>query len=138
LLGIKGLSWTDLEQLGFKRGEAGSTVQFKKGANGAAAVMATIEQAKTLKIGSVFNCDGYLTDVKTRDLKEGRKIKDYTIQDAEGHEIKISSWDIKDVVIGNQLYFDHVEISEYQGRRGYMAKKVELKEVENGNSHASH
>lgn len=129
LLGIKGLTWDDLKKLGFDKSGAGGSVQFKQGANGAELKTLSVEEASLLKVGSVCNIRAFLTDIKSRTAgKNGSKITDYTVTDEKGKEMKVSSWGeaADNAVIGNEIYFGKVKVSEYQGRLGYLADEVSM------------
>jgi len=130
LLGIKGLSWSDLAELGFNRSQAGATITFKQGSQGAETKVYTPSSAITVKVGSKISIRGICEDAKQREVKTKNgptPITDYTLIDKNG-KIKISAWGscIENLKIGQEIFCNEVVVSEYQGRTQFMAKEVSV------------
>jgi hypothetical protein len=120
------MTWADLSQLGFSRTEAGSTVQFKQGANGGEVKNLTVSEAIAVKAGSVINITGVLVDNKTRKVgKDGKEITDYVIDDGK-NKISVSKWgSFNDACIFNKSVFcSKVQVAEYQGKFQYLAADI--------------
>ncbi len=131
LLGLKGLSWADLEQLGFSRSGAGSTVSFKQGSQGAEAKTLTIAQAATVTKGSTINIKGTVSDVKERTVKGDKTVTDYILTDGNA-SIKVSCWggSIDGLKVGTEIFCSSVAVTEYQGNLQFLAKEVSIVESE--------
>lgn len=134
LLGLKGLTWDDLQSLGFSRRDAGVSIDFKKGAQGGDIKTLTMIDALMLQAGSAFNIKGTLKDAKVRTVKrkDGNQVPvtDYFILEGT-KEMKICAWGdcVEGLKIGDTVYFEKVTVSEYQGALQYMASSVEKIEV---------
>ena len=138
LLGLKGLSWADLEELGLKRGEAGSSVKFKTGSQGGEIKTFSVTGAKILAKGSVVNIQGQLVDVKERPISGGKTITDHYLTEGTV-QIKIGKWGscVEGLKAGDAIFAKEVTVGEYNGAPTYMAKeisKVESEATPNGNT----
>jgi hypothetical protein len=139
LLGIKGLTWDDLAQLGFSKAAAGSSVKFKTGSQNGEIKTLTVTEAVKLSKGSRFNLKAIAVDAKERVVgKDNKTITDYSIQDDTGSKMRVSVWGscLCGVTIGSDLYFASVEATEYQGTLQYLAKEVQLVGSEGGDPNA--
>lgn len=128
LLGLKGLSWPDLEKLGFSRTEAGSSVSFKKGSQGGEVKTISVSDALQTAKGSIVNIKGFLTEtkVKTGKAKNG---KDYSITGYQLSDKANSIWVQKfgepiPLKAGGEVYAEKVMVSEYQGTKQFMAENL--------------
>ena len=143
LLGIKGLTWADLAQLGFTKGQAGAKIVFKQGSQGAEAKTLTVSEASQAAKGSVINIKGMVIDCKERTVKtqNGEKpITDYTFTD-EAVKIKISKWGttIEGLKSEQTLYAEKVTVREYLGAKQFLAAEISIVESEvqsDGNANA--
>ena len=131
LLGIKGLTWEDLQALGFNRTKAGSSVTFKKGSSGAEAKNLTVTDAIKAAKGSVINVTGTLQDAKERSFKKkdgtAGDVTDYIFAD-EKSKMKISAWGkcIENLKSGDKVFAAEVSVGEYQGTAQYTTKEVSV------------
>lgn len=137
LLGIKGLSWQDLEQLGLKRGEAGASISFKTGSQGGEIKTLSVTGAKILAKGSVVNIQGQLVNAKERSISGGKTITDYYL--TEGNiQIRISKWGscVEGLKANDPIFASEVTIGEYNGTPTYLAREISRVEsgVPNGNA----
>lgn len=138
LLGLKGLSWDDLEQLGFKRGEAGAKISFKTGSQGGEIKTLTVAGAAIVAKGSVINITGQIAQVKEREVKTKNgptPITDYYLTERNSI-IKISVWGhcIEGLQKDDTIFAKEVIIGEYQGIKTYSAKEISRAgEGSNGN-----
>lgn len=129
LMGIKGLSWEDLEKLGFSRSGAGAKVNYKKGSSGGEVKNLSVSEASSVAIGSVVNISGAYAshEVRTVTAKgEEKKITGYKITDGNA-TITVQVWkaDEIDPSLGVDLFCSKVKITEYQGKRQYTAEAVD-------------
>jgi hypothetical protein len=125
LLGLKGLSWDDLQQLGFGVASAGSNVQFKKGASGGEIKTVKLAEAVSVAIGSTVNFIGTLVKAEERQVgKDKKDITGYTVTDGE-HEIVVQKWGKSGSYFeGTEVYCEKVNVGEYNGKRQYSASDV--------------
>lgn len=129
LLGIKGLEWKDLGELGFSRQGAGSTVKFTSGGQGGEVQDATVASALTdYGVGSKINIvGGVLTDIKEHVSNKGGKetsYTDYTIADG-GKDIVVRKFGkAADIANDTKVYCKDVEVQEFRGFRKFLAQEV--------------
>lgn len=129
LLGLKGLSWEDLAELGFSRSKAGSNINFKSGSAGGELKTLTVKDALALPKGSKFNLRGFLSDTETKEVKkrDGSKgaITKYKITD-NVYTIIVGKFGdhVSGVTVGEGIYCENVSVSEYQGSLQYLADDV--------------
>ena len=135
LLGIKGLSWDDLAQLGFTRGQAGSSVKFKAGSQGGEIKTLTVSEALKVGKGSVISIIGKAENAKVKQVKKSdgniSPVTDYIITD-DKNKIKVSAWGecIDDLKAGDTILASGVKITEYNGNLQYTAKEISVKNEE--------
>ncbi len=132
LTGLKGVTWGDLEELGYTPKGAGAKVEFKKGSQGGDTGTITILQALQAPKGSVFNLRGQIANVQERTPKT-RTLTDYQLIEAGDDEtIKVTVWGnaVPGAVKGAWLYCDRVAVDEYQGRPQFQAKAVSIVEIQ--------
>ena len=135
LLGIRGLSWDDLSQLGFTKSAAGAQVNFKTGSQGAEIKTITLADVGKLTKGSVFNVKAEIHDARERTVAGNKNVTDYTV--VEGPiKMKITAWGscVEGVKQGSILYFSGVTVGEYQGSLQYTAKEVSAVVSEGGDA----
>lgn len=139
LLGLKGLSWDDLAQLGFNKSQAGAKIAFKQGSQGAEAPTLTVSGAAQAAKGSIINIRGKIIDCKERVIKGSKTITDYTITDGQ-NKIKVSKWGstIEGLKAEQIIFAEKVTVGEYQGSKQYLATEISIvgaeSEVTNGNA----
>ena len=134
LLGLKGLSWDDLAQLGFTRGQAGAKINFKQGSQGAEIKTLTVCEALQAAKGSVVNIRGEAVDCKERTVKTQKgatSITDYTFADGPD-KIKISKWGttIEGLREGLICFVEKVTVGEYQGVKQFLATEITIVDSE--------
>lgn len=137
LLGLKGLNWDDLAQLGFTKGQAGAKINFKQGSQGAESKTLTISDAAQAAKGSVINIRGKVIDCKEREVKTSKgpsTITDYVLTD-EKAKIKVSKWGstIEGLSVDQTLFAEKVTVGEYQGTLNYLAVGISIVESEVAN-----
>lgn len=127
LLGLKGLSWEDLEKLGFSRSGAGSNISFRKGSQGGEVKTVTVSQASALGIGSVINLKGFLKEEKQGVVGDNKTITRYEITD-NVKTIKVSKWGspTPGILIGQEVFCGNVKVNEFKGEKQFTAESVEL------------
>jgi len=130
LLGLKGLNWDDLAQLGFTRGQAGAKINFKQGSQGAEIKTLTVSEALQAVKGSIVNIRGEVVDCKERSVKTQKgmtPITDYTLVDGLD-KIKISKWGstIEGLREGLTCYAEKVTVGEYQGTKQFLATEITI------------
>lgn len=131
LLGIKGLSWADLKEIGFDKGQAGSQVKFKQGSQGGEVNNLEVGQALGATEGSIINIKGLYSSHKERDIKKRdgtkSKVTDYILMNMDGKDIKITTWGSVckgELNIGNEMFAENVAVKEYKGSLQYTAKEI--------------
>lgn len=136
LLGLKGLSWGDLEALGFSKSGAGSSVSFKKGSQGGEVKTISVSEITALAIGSVANLIAIFDD-SVGQARGEKKIGLYTVKDSKT-TITIQKWgDLEGgFLAGQEIYCESVKVSEYNGKKQYTAQAVRLQDegANNGNA----
>lgn len=137
VLGMRGLSWDDLEPLGITREKAGGRVRFSKGATKAshkaakaAPVRVSLAEMLGLPQGSVCAVGGTILKAAAR---------------GKGHFYRITEGELEATVVvwwndptplpdfateGTAVYFPIVEVREYQGNAQYAAQSIEAVEAE--------
>jgi len=138
LLGLKGLSWLDLEQLGFTRAGAGSTVSFKQGSQGGEVKTLTVTQATSIKAGSIIDIKGTLIDWEVKQVgKDKKDITSYVLHDGV-NKITVKKWGAakEGLDVNKEVFCSEVKTELYQDRLQYLATEIALieSEVANGNS----
>lgn len=125
LLGIKGLSWEDLKELGFNQSEAGAKVVFKTGSHGGEVKTLTVEEALKAAKDSIVNIRGKFLASRERPVKD-KKIAEYNL---EGGLI-VQKWGSVETgfLAGQELFCSKVKVSEYQGKKQYTAESIDLVE----------
>ncbi len=133
LLGIKGMTWKDLEELGFNRTQAGAKVEFKKSSQGGEVKELSMKDALDAPKGSKFNLRGTAVKINERQTKTGKDITDYTVQAGES-SIIVMRWGKKHEGIeeGKAVFVNEIAVDEYQGRPTYTAKGITAIEPNTG------
>lgn len=139
LLGLKGLTWDDLKELGFERAGAGATVAFKGGKKDVSPPYSdkhktplSIKEALQQETGG-FDVEGQIDSIKGRITTTGKALTDYVLVDSdEQHVMLISVWgeckesfSPRTVVVAN-----NIKVSKYQGKSQYVAEAVASKQGE--------
>ena len=127
LLGIKGLTWNDLEKLGFLRTEAGATVQFKQGGSGGEIKTLTVSEAIKVKSGSKINIQATLIDWEVKQVgKDKKDITSYVLHDGT-NKMTVKRWGgfHEGLEINKSIFCADVEVAEFQGSNQYLAKSIE-------------
>jgi len=137
LLGLKGLTWGDLEQLGFSRSGAGATVTFKQGSQGAEAKTLTVTEARSAKAGSIINIKAVLVDYVVKQVgKDKKDITSHVVDDGK-NKITVKKWGTFDesLILNQSVYCSGVKVESYQGANQYLAANIEAveSEAQNGN-----
>jgi hypothetical protein len=137
LLGLKGLTWVDLEQLGFSRGGAGATVTFKQGSQGGELKTLTVTQAISVKAGSVIDIKSVLVDWEVKQVgKDKKDITSYVLHDGT-NKITVKKWGKakEGIDMNKEVFCSKVKTELFQGSLQYLAEEIELveSEVKNGN-----
>ena len=129
--GLRGLSWEDLEALGLNLGKV-DKVKFAKGSKGGKAQSATLHALSEMAVGSRANIVGVVTGGYERTGTKGDYC-DISVRD-ETAELSIRLWSAKPdfVTRGASVAFSGVKVGEYQSRRQYVAKSVELCDAQEG------
>jgi hypothetical protein len=138
LLGLKGLSWEDLEKLGFSRNGAGSNVSFKKGSQGGEIKTISILEALALPDGSKFNVKGFVSESVERSVTakgESKKVSKYTVTDNK-NRIEIQVWESRIDFADKEVFFGEVIVGSYLGSKQYTAKEISAVEKESSNGNA--
>lgn len=132
LLGLKGLSWSDLEALGFRRTEAGASVAFKKGSQGAELKVLTVSELNLLAKGSVANLRGFFVSARNRKgtNKAGKAYEVTSYQITDNHStINISKYGPDKLFTpGAEVFAEKVVVDEYQGTKQFLAESIEITE----------
>ena len=133
LLGIKGMTWKDFEELGFSRVQAGAKVEFKKSSQGAEVKELLMTDGLAAPKGSKFNLRGIVGKINERQTKTGKDITDYTVQ-AGKSSIIVMCWGKKHEGIeeGKAVFVNEIAVDEYQGRPTYTAKEITAIEPNTG------
>jgi len=128
-LGIRGLSWESLEQLGLDRSKAGR-IEFKRGAAGGEMQTATCAEAAQLPIGSKFAIRAFLSSGRQLKGKNGKAYCLLNLTDETG-ELPVTLWAAKPegLASGSAVYLPQVEVREYRGEKQYSASKIEVAEA---------
>jgi uncharacterized protein YdeI (BOF family) len=135
LLGLKGLSWFDLEQWGFSRSGAGSTVTFKQGSQGGEVKTLTVTEAISVKAGSVIDIRGVLVDWEVKQVgKDKKDITSYVLHDGT-NKITIKRWGAakEGLDVNKEVFCSKVKTELYQDRLQYLATDIALVESEGSN-----
>ncbi len=137
LLGLKGLTWTDLEQLGFTRAGAGSTVIFKQGSQGGETKTLTVTEAAQVKAGSVIDIKAVLVDWEVKQVgKDKKDITSYVLHDGT-NKITVKKWGgaKEGLDVNKTVFCPKVKTEMYQGNLQYLTEDISLieSEVKNGN-----
>jgi len=138
LLGIKGLSWDDLAALGFRRAEAGSSIQFRQGSQGGEIRTLQPSEALTIKAGSVIHIVGILVDFETTQVGKSKKdITAHIIKDLIGDvKITVKRWGkLHSGLKQNQKVFcSKCQVADFRGSKQFLAESIEPvdEEVSNG------
>ena len=141
VLGVKGLTWADLEKLGLNRSQSGAAVQFKKGSNqsvkqqqsqpDAPAPFLPLAEAAKAAPGSNVSTSAI---IKTIAKANRDKASWYaTVYDGPV-EVKVSGWgDPPDwAAVNANVHITRMEIVERAGTRYFNVKTWELLQVEDG------
>lgn len=146
LLGLKGLTWADLEQLGFSRSGAGSTISFKQGSQGRELKTLTVTEAMNIKAGSIIDIKAVLVDWEVKQVgKDKKDITFYLLHDGT-NKIIVKKWGKakegleinKEVLCTNvktELYQDNLQfLTKEQDNLQFLTEEIELleREVKNG------
>jgi hypothetical protein len=132
LLGLKGLTWGDLEKLGFSKNAAGSTVIFKQGSQGAEAKVLTVSEAMNVAAGSTISIKAVLVDWEVKQVgKDKRDITSYVLHDG-ANKITVKKWGpAKEGIDANKPVFcSKVKTELYQGSLQFLADDIESVESE--------
>jgi len=125
LLGLRGLSWADLEALGFSRTAAGSNVKFKNGSQGGAVKTVTVEEFSSLPVGAVFNIRGKLISKETKEVAGGKKKTNCKVEIGPGMTTGIQKWgEVDETLVGSPIFCEKVKVGEYNGTKQYMAESI--------------
>lgn len=138
LLGLKGLTWVDLEGFGFLRSGAGAAVTFKQGSQGGEVKTLTVAQAMIVKAGSVIDIKAVLVDWEVRQVgKDKKDITSYVLHDGTS-KIVVKMWGaVKEGLdMNKEVFCSKVKTELYQGALQYLAADIQLveSEVANGNA----
>lgn len=137
LLGLKGLTWDDLEQLGFTRAGAGASISFKQGSQGAEAKVLTVSQAMLVKPGSIIDIKAVLVDWEVKQVGKDKKDITYYVLHDGTNKIVIKKWGaLKEGLEANkEVFCSKVKTEMYQDRLQFLAEEIALIESEaaNGN-----
>lgn len=138
LLGLKGLTWGDLEQLGFSRSSAGSAVTFKQGSQGGEVKTLTVSQAMSVKAGSVIDIKAVLVDWEVKQVgKDKKDITSYVLHDGT-NKIVVKMWGVakEGLDVNKEVFCSKVKTELYQDALQYLAADIQLveSEVVNGNA----
>lgn len=119
--GLGGLTLAELESLGLPSKEIGR-VEFKKGSKGGAVTTVTVAELKTLPKGSKANVRGVCSGGAQSSSKSG---KPYTkVSMVGGVVVTIFQPKPEWLASGTEVYFEAVDVGEYQGKPSYTAKAV--------------
>jgi len=137
LLGLKGLTWGDLEQFGFLRTDAGSTISFKQGSQGGELKTLTVTQAMSVKTGSIIDIKAVLVDWEVKQVgKDSKDITSYVLHDGT-NKITVKKWGKvkKGFDVNKEVFCSKVKTELYQDRLQFLAEEITLveSEVRNGN-----
>ena len=137
VLGLKGLLWDDLKNLGLNQGSAGASVEYKKG--GTAKKAGDKPAAKAVKIGELLKLPVDSKVAVGGTLAEPVTIKGltpkawhlYTLKDDTGsaqigHYVKDKTAIPDSAIPGNYIHFPEVKVGSYQGRSQLTAYEIEL------------
>jgi len=129
LMGIKGLTWDDLAKLGFQRGEAGSSVQFKRGSQGGEIQVLNPSEALVAKTGSIIHIVGILTDFNTDQVgKDKKDITKYSIKNLVGDsQVTVKRWGKlhSGLEQDQKVFCSKVQVAEYKGAKQFLAESIE-------------
>ena len=84
---------------------------------------------KTAAVGSIVEkFTGLVNAIKTRKTKTGKDVSVYMAEDTDGIEYIIEKWGTihKGIEPGVLARFSSISVSEFQGKKQYMAKSIEL------------
>lgn len=128
LLGLKGLSWKDLGELGFLRAEAGAKIAFKSGSQDGEIKTLSVSDAIQAAKGSMVNVRGGLLEMKEKNgvSKNGKsyKITHYLLTD-NANKIWVGRFGSPlSLIIGSEVFAEKVGVSEYQGEKRFMAENL--------------
>lgn len=132
LMGLKGLKWEDLAELGYGASTAGAKVEFKTGSQGGQTGTYTVTRALQATKGSKFNLQGQIVSFQERTPKT-KILTDYTLSEpGTDSTVKVTCWGnaTEGAANGRWLYCENVVVDEYQGRVQYQAKSVSIVELE--------
>jgi hypothetical protein len=128
LLGIKGLSWDDLAEFGFKRGTAGSSVQFKHSSQGGAIQTLNPSQALTTKAGSIIHIVGILQDFEETQVgKDKKDITAYLIKDFIGDsKVTVKKWGRLSAGLeqNQKVFCEQCKVGEFRGSKQFLAAEI--------------
>lgn len=130
-VGLRGLSWPDLESLGFHR-DPSRAVTFRKGATpGGKIKTISIAEANKLPQGSRFNVSGEVERGGQRSVTGGKVICDLFIKDATSG-MKVQFWGNKPdwLKSGELVFCSEVKVGDFRGNKQYTAEKIERAESE--------
>lgn len=137
LLGLKGLTWEDLKELGFERAGAGARVEFKEQKKDELPRKQTklvLQVAEALKQEiNGFDVEGQMDSIKTRTTSTGKVLTDYVLADAdEKNMMLVSVWgECKESFRpGTVVIATNLKISTYQGKKQFVAETVVAKQGE--------
>ncbi len=136
LMGLKGLTWDDLKELGYGAEQAGAKVEFKTGSQGGKTGNLKIVEALQATVGSIINVQGKIANVTERKVKTKNgdsPITDYLLIEPDNNAtIKVSCWGTKlpGAEKDKWLHCEKVSVTEYQNRLQFSAKEVSVVEIE--------
>jgi len=144
LLGIKGLSWDDLASFGFRRTEAGSSIQFRQGSQGGEIQTLQPSEALLAKAGSIIHIVGILEDFEETQVgKDKKDITKYFIRDFIGEmKITVKKWGRLHTGLeqGQKVFCEKTQVAEYKGSKQFLATEITPveSEAENGRTNSNH
>jgi hypothetical protein len=138
LLGIKGLSWDDLAAFGFRRAEAGGSIQFKTGSQGGEIRVLQPSEALTTKAGSIIHIIGILVDFQTSQVgKDKKDITSHTIKDLIGDtRITVKKWGKLHAGLeqNQKVFCSKCRVADFRGSKQFLAESIEG--VDNGGTNS--
>jgi hypothetical protein len=137
VMGLKGLTWDDLAQLGLERSKAGAGVDYKKGAEakkaGAPVALkaAKLGELAKLPVDSKVSAGGTLSEPVSIKGLTPKAWHLYTLKDDTGtaqigHYVKDKLAIPESAIPGNYIHFPEVKVGSYQGRVQLTAYEIEL------------